>query len=250
MTRVNLYRFTGVRLIFCRAYESMVRTESKVEGVVPARPCVAIMADMIHSRTLTVREAVQHELIGLVASLNDLCRDSILAEFTVTSGDGFQALLCQAQVVPAVIWHVSDRFPYATFRFGVGHGTLSTRLYETPAWTDGPVWWAARTALQNASRTRRNGGVFAGFGSDDLLLTAFASLTEELRSRLTNKQRAVIQSLRHGNDIVQTGMELGITKQAVHKHARAAGWPALREGEFAWTSVLARYPAAETSGES
>lgn len=220
------------------------------EHVVPVRTCVAIMADMIHSRTLTVREAVQHELIGLVASLNDLCRDSTLAGFTITSGDGFQALLWRAEVIPSVIWHVSDWFPYANFRFGIGHGTLSTRLYETPAWTDGPVWWAARTALQNASRTRRNGGVFAGFGSDDLLLTAFASLIEELRSRLTNRQRTIIQSLRQGNDLVQTGVELGITKQAVHKQARAAGWPALREGEAAWTSVLARYPAAEAKANA
>jgi hypothetical protein len=50
-----------------------------------------------------------------------------------------------------------------------------------------------------------------------------------------------VDLLRGGDDFVQAGELLGITKQAVYAHSVSAGWHAYREGEGAWRTILGRF---------
>lgn len=206
-----------------------------------SRSCIAVIADVVESRRLEKRGAAQQSLQKLLAFLNEMHAESILSPFSLSRGDEIQALLVRADIVPDVLWEVAFRFPHAAIRFGFGLGELSTPLSAVPMQTDGPAWWSARTAVDNAAATRRNGGVWMGFGSDDRVLTAFSTLLAHIRSRLTQRQRSVLELLRAGADMVQAADQLRITKQTVSSIVAAAGWRAYQEGEDALRSVLSAY---------
>jgi hypothetical protein len=203
--------------------------------------CIAVIADVVRSRRIRNRSAAQTDLEALVAYLNDALRPDLLATFHISRGDEIQALFARGAAIPDLVWEASSRFEHP-IRFGVGLGTLNTGFGPDPRLTDGPAWWAARAALQSGIESRRNGGVFQGFGEkQDLVLTGLATVLSQLRDSLTRRQKAILSLLRAGNDMVRAAETLGITRQAVSDAARAAGWRAYEEGEAAWQALLDDY---------
>lgn len=205
------------------------------------KSCIAVIGDVVNSRRMEQRAAAQERLQDLLSFLNDCFRGSILAPFSLSRGDEIQALLLRAAIVPDLVWEVAFRFPQAPIRFGFGLGQLSTPPSHIPMETDGPAWWAARNAVKTAAATRRNGGVLQGFGEADKVLTAFGTLLGHMRGRLTARQRAVLEQLRSGEEMVQVADRLKISKQAVSGIVAAAGWRAYQEGEEAWRLLLHEY---------
>jgi hypothetical protein len=212
--------------------------------------CIAVIGDVVNSRQIEQRATAQKRLQLLLAFLNDAFHGSILAPFSLSRGDEIQALVLRAAIVPDVVWEVGVRFPQSPIRFGFGLGQLSTPLAPIPMETDGPAWWAARSAVESAAATRRNGGVWQGFGEADKVLTAFGTLLGHMRGRLTPRQRAVLEQLRSGGEMVQVAERLKISKQAVSGIVAAAGWRAYQEGEAAWRSLLNEYDYADGWGHA
>lgn len=204
-------------------------------------PCLAVIGDVVRSRRIRDRAASQADLEGFVAHLNDAFRPDLLTFVSISRGDEIQALFARGAAIPDVVWESSSRFEHP-IRFGIGLGTLNTGFGLDPRLTDGPVWWAARAALQSGIESRRNGGVFRGFGEkQDLVLTGLASVLAQVRERLTKRQKAILSLLRAGNDMVRAAEMLGITRQAVSDAARAAGWRAYQDGEAGWRALLDDY---------
>ena len=93
---------------------------------------------------------------------------------------------------------------------------------------------------------RRLGGVFVGFGARaDATLNGFARVLYHVRSRLTTKQRALLEQLLDAGTQAKIALRSGVTKQAISKQVKAAGGEAYREAEDAW-----RLNLANISGES
>lgn len=206
-----------------------------------APPCIAVIGDVVRSRRIRNRTAAQADLQALVAYLNEALRPDLLAPFYISRGDEIQALFARGAAIPDLVWQSSSRFEHP-IRFGIGLGTLNTGFGPDPRLTDGPAWWAARAALQSGIRSRRDGGVFRGFGErPDLVLTGFASVLSQLRNRITRRQKDILSLLRAGSDMAGAAETLGITRQAVSDAARAAGWKAYQEGEAAWQALLEDY---------
>jgi DNA-binding CsgD family transcriptional regulator len=183
------------------------------------------------------------------ATLKDLNRRfarELAAKLTITVGDELQGLLQGGRVIPDLIRQLETAHADIDFRFGIGRGTLETDLREYAIGMDGPVWHLARAAMDGARASGRLGGVFAGFdGADDLALNGLARLLHHLRSRLTPKQRLILEDLLAGKTQRELAERAGVSPQAISKQARAAGWEAYREGEEAWRAILSRYPGEE-----
>jgi hypothetical protein len=207
----------------------------------PGTNCVALISDVVDSRGHANRSALQEQLTTLVAALNEQHEPALLARFTISRGDEIQALLKRAEAIPDIVWFAGDFLGRTTMRFGFGLGPLDTPLRTLPTETDGPAWWFARDALKKAAVSNRTGGMFAGFGDDDVVLTAMSTLLDHIRRRFTPRQRQVACLLREGHGAVHIGNILGITRQAVYHHARGAGWAPYSEGEAAWRAVLRKY---------
>lgn len=208
--------------------------------------CTAVIGDFVRSRTLPElsRYVLQERFERLVEHLNASYGDAAISEFAIGRGDEFQVLLERPQVIPDLIWHFELALPELPVRIGIGHGNLSTPVRRDPYRMDGPVFHLARAAVDNAGE--RLGGVFSGFGAtEDQVLNGLARILRRIRNGWTAPQREIVEALRRGDARADIAARLSISKQAVSKRARAAGWDAFREGEIAWRSYLELFDRAD-----
>ena len=203
---------------------------------------VGVIGDVIRSRQIApqARSSFQRRMGRTLQQINSHFAPSLAAKFLITIGDEFQGLLRDPVVIPDLVRELEMNLPQASIRLGIGRGALYTDLGEYAIGMDGPVWHAARRALEDARVSRRLGGVFVGFGSkEDQLLNGIARVLHHVRSRLTAKQRELLEALLQGETQAEIATRERISKQAVSKRARAGGLEAYKEAEAAWKLVLA-----------
>jgi hypothetical protein len=177
---------------------------------------------MVRSRDLpsSRRAVLQGEFSALMAELNRNYRETIASKFVITLGDEFQGLLNSAVPIPDLIWHLEQSFPKREFRVGIGLGALDTPIQKYAINIDGPALHTARSAIDQAKKSRSLGGAFRGFGELDDILTGMGSL------------------LRQGMSQTQAAKKLRIAKQVVSRQALSAGWFQYRAAENAWRMIL------------
>lgn len=215
-------------------------------------PVVAVIADMIQSRRLSLarRTAVQHELETFLADVNRRYRRSVLAGFLVTLGDEFQGLLGDAGALPDIVQDARERLPHVRFRIAVGYGALTTPLRKQALGTDGPAWHQARALLRNWRLKKRDGVGFAGFGDDDLVLDGVAALITFHWNSLEASQRDIITTLRHHQGLRKDAARaLAISQQNLSNRAQAAGAREYQAGIEAWRRMLQRHLPGATRSE-
>jgi hypothetical protein len=202
---------------------------------------IAVIGDVIRSRRLTpgARRDIQRRLDTTLQQLNLQYRRALAAKLLITVGDEFQGLFRDGSILPELIRRLEVGLREVDVRLGIGRGAVYTDLKDYAIGMDGPAWHAARVAIEDAKLNRRLGGVFVGFGrSTDVVLNGFARVLHYVRSRLTVKQRHLLEALLETETQAEIAVRTGITKQAVSKQARAAGGDAYREAESAWKLVL------------
>lgn len=224
----------------------MARVE---EGGPEGRPrATAFIGDIAGSRELDAddRRAVQDQLSDLLEGLNRDLERAVLAGFTITVGDEFQGLLHRPAAVVEVLWRLRAELPRLRFWVGLGFGVIDTGLEEQALGMDGPAFHRAREALETAHDGGLAGGVFSGFGEDDAVLGGLARLLDWQRRGLTEAQLEAVRYVRAGVSQSEAAGEIGVSRQAISKRLRAAGWRVYRDAEKSLRALLARY---ETAGE-
>lgn len=219
----------------------------------PTALFVAIIGDIVASRRLQPdqRKLVQDVFRELLSSLNGLFARALIADFKLSSGDEFEALIqssSAAEVIPDLIWHVEEVFsglaqqfpaPRLALRIGIGLGSVATEITRDPNTIDGPAFHYAREAIQLAAKKKRLGGVFRGFGEQqDAILNGIARLLHHHRTRWSPQQHRLAGLLHQNLRKSEAAIQLDLTKQAVSSYARAAGWEAYAEGEMAWRKTI------------
>ncbi len=202
----------------------------------------ALIGDLSGSQELSRqhRANVQASLTTLLQTLNVELEDALLSNFTVTLGDEFQGLLCQASVIPEILWRLRVDLPAVRLWVGVGFGGLDTPIHEEAIGMDGPTFHRARQGVDLARDESIHGGVFVGFDEDDAVLTGLARLLDHHRHSFTEAQIAAVAGVREGRRQSDVAEELGISRQAVSKHLKTAGWDVYEMGEEALRELLAR----------
>lgn len=206
-------------------------------------PCVALIADMVESRSLTrsQRPRIQRQFSELVEGLNRKYSSELLSRFVITLGDEFQGLLHRSAQIPAMIWDIEQEFSSRIIRVGFGFGVLHTPVPEIAINVDGPVLHNARAAIIQAKKQERLGGVFVGFPKTDEVLNGLAGILWFHRSRWTPQQRRIVNMLQKELSQSDLAEKLGVSRQAISKHVRSAGWLPYQEGERAFQVVLRRF---------
>ena len=209
-------------------------------AVTSERKCIAVIADMVHSRELKShqRRAAQLDFATFLKNINTDFRQAVLARFVITLGDECQGILYDATVLPDLLWRF-DEFENRQLRVGIGFGVLYTPVGRDAINIDGPALHLARAAIERAKKDRLLGGVFEGFGKEhDAVFSGFARLLHHHRSSLSDQQREVVAQLRSGLNQTQTAEKMGVTRQAVSLYAARAGWEAYSEGEQAFKTAI------------
>lgn len=208
----------------------------------------AVIGDIVRSRALKDRAAWQRRLEDVLAEADRRFAAGLAAGWTLTLGDEFQALYRAPQAIPHAVEWLQGALQPARLRFGIGVGTLATELKPRAVGMDGPVFHAARMALDHARRRGKSVTAAEPRGIMDRA-TDIWDLALKVAARRTAMQRRVIDSYRELRNQYRTATALGRTQGTVSQHlARALYF----ETEAVLAQVTAMLKAAgelETAGE-
>lgn len=129
---------------------------------------MAVIGDLVGSRNHVDRAGVQARLEETLGHLNELftLSDQIRSRFVITIGDEFQGLLSAEAPLDRIWWEFARHMlPDVPVRFGFGLGTISTPLRDEALGMDGPCFWSAREAIEQAHAGERR-FVFHAAGHD------------------------------------------------------------------------------------
>lgn len=117
---------------------------------------IALIGDVINSKKIESKERLifQENLKKDFKRFNDLYKEKIAAELTVTLEDEYQGLFYDANIAFEVITYLQVKYSF-NFRYGIGIGKLYTNLNDISIGMDGPTWWKAREALDSLKKTKR-----------------------------------------------------------------------------------------------
>jgi len=155
---------------------------------------VAVIGDLVGSKSIDNRQAVQEKLLDTLSDVNSIFKNSLYAGFIVTTGDEFQALamdLKSAYELTIEIKHRLDPYPV---RFGIGRGSLNVfpNNREYAIGFDGEAFWRAREAIQVSEQSGVSVVFRTGSENDDILKSIQTGI-DWISWNRTNFQKEVIK---------------------------------------------------------
>jgi hypothetical protein len=201
---------------------------------------IALKTDMIRSRTIHDRNQVQELFFKASDWMNTnfhLCFES---GFIITHGDEAQALIkiTAADSVYQIIEALIEMMEPVELRFGLGCGSLNTKVQKMAIGMDGEAWQNAKEAIDNTRKSHRVVS-FRGFNPDlEDGLQSLTNLLLFLHERWTPEQLEVIRIIRTGQTQTTIAKMLGVTEAAISKRLSTSGWRRYYEGRNALQKLL------------
>lgn len=190
---------------------------------------LALIGDLVHSRTHADRAGLQNKLQAVLKAINREYGDFIESKLTLTLGDEFQGLLKPDRRVMRLADDIETRIGHP-LRLGFGYGTMLTAINpELSIGADGKAYWSARDAVTWLKEKGAEARIrIDGFGAwqDDLLNTILLT-TDILKNGWTNLQdetfRALIQQGIYTDEFRQVDFarHLGIKPSSLTKRLLA-----------------------------
>lgn len=201
---------------------------------------LALLADLVGSRRVADRAAVQRRMLETVEALNARYADDLAAPLAVSRGDEVQGLFARRDAVVPVIVELADALHPVEWCCGVGWGSLSTPLGTEVVRLDGPAFHGARAALERAQGGGRWLAV-EGIGSaTGQVFESLFALMQALRHRWTDRQIEFIRAAR-GALQKDVAARFDVSPSTVSESLKAAGFGAVQEGEAAVAALLSRF---------
>jgi len=213
----------------------------------PSRIYVAVIGDLISSRDLPDRRAVQRRLQRTLRRLNREWESGIAASFLITLGDEFQGLLTEPAAIDRMLAGIRRDLHPVEVRFGIGIGRLATRLEKEAIGMDGPCFHRARAALERAES--RASIVEVEAETNAAAFRIYGALSSALRRQWSERQRQVFDLAATGLSGRAVAKKLKIQPSAVSQHLTAAEAHAVLEAQHTWLIALCDAAAAARGKE-
>ncbi|WP_161980675.1 SatD family protein [Streptococcus sp. S784/96/1] len=197
---------------------------------------IAIIGDVIDSKKLTTRSAVQDSLRLVLDDLNQVYADSLVSPFTLTLGDEFQALLHPHASVFQMIDSIRIKLYPVTIRFGIGIGEIVTAINPLRSiGADGPAYWNARSAIAYVHDKNDYGvtnirvSIGDSSSENDQLVNAVLAMGEFIYAKWTDKHRDMLKVLLETKQYdewfshQELARHLGIEPSGLTKRLKASG---------------------------
>lgn len=197
---------------------------------------LALIGDLIASKKIDERQAVQEKLAAIFNELNQCYSEDFASPLTLTLGDEFQVLLKNGERVFELIDKIKFMLAPVEVRFGLGLGAITTYINPlTSLGADGPAYWHARAAIEQVHRE----------GDPALCRVLLVSEVEELpltlinqslrlcdfiesRWRKTQRELLELSVLEYGHDTTVPqkvlAEKLGISTQAINQRIQSSGY--------------------------
>lgn len=200
---------------------------------------IAIIADIIDSRSIKKRSIVQKQLEKLLDQINTTYQHAIASRFIITLGDEFQGVLTSGSVVMRILDKIQREMYPIAIRFGIGVGTLSVALKANSSLgSDGSAFHLARAsirevkALESRKAESKTNILIAIEGDDHFstLLNTIYKLTWALQASWTIRQREIIAALQQHNETqTEVAKRLDIVQSSVQKSLASSQYYTYKE---------------------
>ncbi|WP_300342922.1 SatD family protein [Nesterenkonia sp.] len=196
---------------------------------------VAVIADVIDSRSYPDRSAVQQQVEQLLQRISDAYPP--LRAFTPTVGDELQAVYSsRAEALAATLYAGLLHESGPQLRFGLGQGEVfAVTSSGSESIEDGPGWWRAREAVESAHRLQRRHRYlrsrFVGPEPELQRLTnAYLLLRDQTVEAMSLSARRYARGMAEGRSQESVAEQLGVSQPAVSKSLRSSGAAAVLQG--------------------
>lgn len=194
---------------------------------------LAIIGDIIDSKSIIERNQIQIKLNEVLNNLNKDYEKYIVSKWTITLGDEFQVLLKPNLELFKILDYISYKMYPLKIRFGIGLGEISTDINsEKSIGSDGPAYWRARGAIDSIHENNNYGNSKILFNSekeDDGLINNLIHYTDWMKENWTTTQREVLHTLLknniYNNDFKQKDLakDIGISESAMSRRISSSG---------------------------
>jgi hypothetical protein len=200
---------------------------------------VALIGDLVGSRTLDDRAGAQERVEAALTAANDRWASELAAGFAVTLGDEYQGMLTRPDHAFEVIATLESVLGGVRARYGIGLGTLATPLRPEAIGMDGPCFHRAREAVERGKREDRWITV-SGFGTGrDQLLNGVLRLMGGVRREWTDVQAETVFAAREADEQKAVARSRGVSEATVSKALKAALYDSFVEAEGVVAALLA-----------
>jgi len=202
-----------------------------------SRVYVAVIGDIVGSRALPDRRAVQRRLRRCLRRLNREWESSIAASFLITLGDEFQGLLTDPPVtIDRMLAGIRRDLHPVEVRVGIGVGRLATKLEPEAIGMDGPCFHRAREALKRAEF--HASAIEVEAETNTAAFRIYGALFSALRRQWSERQRQVFDLTATGLTGRSAAKKLKIQPSAVSQHLTAAEAHSALEAQRNWLLAL------------
>ena len=210
---------------------------------------VTLIGDLVGSRRVADRPAVQDALVGALEHVNR--EVPAVQPLEPTIGDEFQGAYDElADAVRASLLIRLRLLPMADSRYGLGRGAVTVFSQGRVSLSqDGPGWWAARDAIEHVqAREGRRASArgsrtwFVDRDPDPLAapaVNAFLLCRDESVSLMGERAQRLLLGWLTGRTQSELAESEGISQSAVSQALGRSGAYALRDAENALRGVLA-----------
>lgn len=200
---------------------------------------VALIGDLVGSRDLPDRSAVQRTLEASLGVLNGRYGPGMAARMVITAGDEFQGLFRDPGDAARTAFVLREELWPVRIRFGLGRGTLTTPLRELAIGMDGSCFHAAREALETLRGEDEGGLVVRGYEpATEMAVNTVALLMTGLAARWTDRQAAFVRAMRNAPSQRSVAEAFDVSPSVVSESLQAAQHDKVRAGESAIGALL------------
>lgn len=221
-------------------------------------PYTAMVGDMVRSKTLQDRKAVQEKLNAVLCGINVKYAGDIASKFMITLGDEFQGLLRSGTHAAEIAERIEREMHPVKIRFGIGVGEIATDINASmPLGADGSAYYNAREMINELKATEKRkmesklNMKIAIEDHPDIseLINAVFSLNTALKAKWTDRQREIINAyLQNSRTQSEVAKELSINQSTVQKALSSSDFYTYQGAVDAVTKVLSGIKA-EQEGE-
>lgn len=189
---------------------------------------VAVIADVIRSRSYPDRSVVQRRIEHLLTTITETIPP--IKPFSPTVGDELQAVYSSRnQALAATLWAALLAEEGPQLRFGLGQGEVfDVDSASSDQVQDGPGWWRAREAIEDVTELqKRHQSLRTRFVGpqkhDDAVINAYLLARDHMTASMSVNTRRYARGVAEGKSQDQIAAEVGVTQPAVSKALRTSG---------------------------
>ena len=179
---------------------------------------IVLVGDLVASRRIVERSAVQERLRACLRQLNSKKREGLLSPYTITLGDEFQAvfstpdrLFRDSLTILIALYPVEVRFSFAI-------GEISTAINTKQAiGMDGPAFHEARETIDHLKKTKNLFAIASSDGTGLTLINQSLALVSHTIGKWPRNRLVLLRGLTENHTVKQLARDLRVTDKAVYK---------------------------------